>query len=132
MKPSLLVKDLGGLALPAERTAPEGTAREQLVSLIRDNDNRLVPFRAFLVSRLARLEDEEVTHDLLDLYTQRSIPTQLKQTIATALQSRRNGARAPIAKCERVSRDATTRCWRRPKPPMASKRRSAGRLLREC
>lgn len=92
--------DLGGLALPAERTAPEGTAREQLVSLIRDNDNRLVPFRAFLVSRLARLEEEEVTHDLLDLYTQRSIPTQLRQAISTALQSRRNGARFLVAALE--------------------------------
>ena len=89
--------DVGGLALPAERTAPEGSAREQLVSLIRDADNRLVPFRSFLVSRLARLEDEEVTHDLLDLYTQRSIPVQLRQSIATALQSRRNGARFLVA-----------------------------------
>jgi hypothetical protein len=55
-------------------------------------DNRLVPFRAYLVGMLARIEDENVTHDLLDLYTQRSIPTQLKQRIASALQARRNGA----------------------------------------
>lgn len=89
--------DVGGLALPTQRTAPEGSAREQLVALIRDPDNRLVPFRSFLVTRLARLEDEEVTHDLLDLYTQRSIPVQLRQSIATALQSRRTGARFLVA-----------------------------------
>nr|MBK7066396.1 PQQ-binding-like beta-propeller repeat protein [Deltaproteobacteria bacterium] len=95
-----IAMDVGGLALPAERTAPEGSAREQLVSLIRDPDNRLVPLRSFLVTRLARLEDEEVTHDLLDLYTQRSIPVQLRQSIATALQSRRTGARFLVAALE--------------------------------
>jgi outer membrane protein assembly factor BamB len=81
-----------GLTVPAGGTAPEGSVREQLVAMVRDADNRLVPFRAYLVGMLARIEDENVTHDLLDLYTQRSIPVQLKQRIASALQARRNGA----------------------------------------
>lgn len=81
-----------GLSVPAGGAAPEGSVREQLVAMVRDPDNRLVPFRAYLVGVLARIEDENVTHDLLDLYTQRSIPVQLKQRIATALQARRNGA----------------------------------------
>lgn len=84
--------DAEGLAAPTGGVAPEGSVREQLVAMVRDPDNRLVPFRAFLVGLLGRIEDENVTHDLLDLYTQRSIPVQLKQRIATALQARRNGA----------------------------------------
>jgi len=84
--------DLEGLALGPNGTAPEGGVREQLVALVRDADNRLVPFRSFLVGILGRLEAEEVTRDLLDLYTQRSIPGQLRQSVATALQARRTGA----------------------------------------
>lgn len=84
--------DATGLVVRTGGTAPEGSVREQLVAMVRDPDNRLVPFRAYLVGMLARIEDENVTRDLLDLYTQRSIPGQLKQRIATALQARRNGA----------------------------------------
>jgi outer membrane protein assembly factor BamB len=72
--------------------APEGTPRDQLVSLIRDQDNRLVPIRAYLVRLLAARPEQEVTRDLLELYRQRSIPNALKQEIATALRARRNGA----------------------------------------
>ncbi len=89
--------DVEGLALPSGGTAPEGSVREQLVALVRDADNRLVPFRSFLVGVLARREEEEVTRDLLDLYTQRSIPGQLRQSVATALQSRRTGAQFLVA-----------------------------------
>ncbi|MBI5516798.1 MAG: hypothetical protein HY909_23640, partial [Deltaproteobacteria bacterium] len=80
------------LAAPSGGARPEGSVREQLVGLVRDADNRLVPFRVWLVGLLARMPEEEVTRDLLDLYTQRSIPGQLRQGIATALLARRNGA----------------------------------------
>ncbi|MFO0603352.1 MAG: PQQ-binding-like beta-propeller repeat protein [Polyangiales bacterium] len=89
--------DLEGFARPDGGTAPEGTVREQLVSMIREADNRLVPFRSYLVGVLARREEEEVTRDLLDLYSQRSIPAQLRQSVATALQARRSGAQFLVA-----------------------------------
>jgi outer membrane protein assembly factor BamB len=89
--------DVEGLAVPSAGTAPEGSVREQLVALVRDADNRLVPFRSFLVGVLARREEEEITRDLLDLYTQRSIPGQLRQSVATALQGRRAGAQFLVA-----------------------------------
>ena len=89
--------DVEGLAPGDGATAPEGTVREQLVAMIREIDNRLVPFRSYLVGVLARREEEEVTRDLLDLYTQRSIPAQLRQSVATALQARRTGAQFLVA-----------------------------------
>jgi len=89
--------DVEGLARGDGATAPEGSVREQLVSMIREIDNRLVPFRSYLVGVLARREEEEVTRDLLDLYTQRSIPAQLRQSVATALQARRTGAQYLVA-----------------------------------
>lgn len=92
-----IVFDVEGLALPTDGAAPDGGVREQLLTLVRDTDNRLVPFRGFLVTALARRDEEEVTRDLLDLYTQRSIPGQLRQSIATALQSRRTGAQYLVA-----------------------------------
>lgn len=86
--------DLTGFHVPATGAAPapEGTPRDQLVSLIRDQDNRLVPIRGYLVRLLAARPEQEVTRDLLELYRQRSIPNQLRQEIATALRARRNGA----------------------------------------
>ncbi len=89
--------DVEGLARPDGGTAPEGAVREQIVSMIREADNRLVPFRSYLVGVLARREEEEVTRDLLDLYTQRSIPAQLRQSVATSLQARRTGAQFLVA-----------------------------------
>lgn len=89
--------DVEGLARGDAAAAPEGTVREQLVAMIREIDNRLVPFRSYLVGVLARREEEEVTRDLLDLYTQRSIPAQLRQSVATALQARRTGAQFLVA-----------------------------------
>jgi outer membrane protein assembly factor BamB len=87
--------DLGGFRPPSDGAAPapEGNAREQLVSLIRDPDNRLVPIRAFLVRLLARDQAPEVTGDLLDLYRARAIPSTLRTEIAQALRHRRTGER---------------------------------------
>jgi outer membrane protein assembly factor BamB len=89
-----ITTDLAGYRATGQGAAPapEGTPREQLLALIRDSDNRLVPIRAYLVRLLARREEPEVTRDLLELYRQRSIPGQLREEIATALRNRRNGA----------------------------------------
>ncbi len=89
-----IATDLVGFRAPATGAAgpPDGSPRDQLVSLIRDQDNRLVPIRAYLVRLLGARPEQEVTRDLLDLYRQRSIPNALRQEIATALRARRNGA----------------------------------------
>lgn len=90
-----IATDLGGFRPPSTGAmpAPEGNAREQLVTLIRDPDNRLVPVRAFLVRMLARDQAPEVTGDLLDLYRARAIPATLRQEIAQALRQRETGER---------------------------------------
>lgn len=87
--------DLGGFRAPSTGAAPapEGSAREQLVSLVRDPDNRLVPIRGFLVRLLARDQAPEVTGDLLELYRARAIPSTLRTEIATALRQRETGER---------------------------------------
>ncbi|MFO0556878.1 MAG: PQQ-binding-like beta-propeller repeat protein [Polyangiales bacterium] len=87
--------DLGGFRAPSNGAAPapEGNAREQLVSLIRDPDNRLVPIRAFLVRLLARDQAPEVTGDLLELYRARAIPSTLRTEIAQVLRNRETGER---------------------------------------
>jgi outer membrane protein assembly factor BamB len=87
--------DLVGFRPPATGSAPapEGSTRDQLVALIRDADNRLVPIRAFLVKILAKDQAPEVTGDLLDLYRARAIPAALRQEVATALRARETGQR---------------------------------------
>jgi outer membrane protein assembly factor BamB len=90
-----IATDLGGFRPPSTGAlpAPEGSVREQLVSLIRDPDNRLVPIRSFLVRILTRDQSAEVTGDLLDLYRARAIPSTLRQEIAQALRGRESGER---------------------------------------
>ncbi len=87
--------DLVGFRPPSTGAAPapEGSTREQLVSLIRDADNRLVPIRAYLVKLLTKDQAPEVTGDLLDLYRARAIPAALRQEVATALRARETGER---------------------------------------
>ncbi|MCC7538773.1 MAG: PQQ-binding-like beta-propeller repeat protein, partial [Deltaproteobacteria bacterium] len=77
--------------------APEGSAgaapnlRTSLSEIVLDPDNRLVPARAFAIRLLARMEDPEITRDLLDLYAQRSMPGALREEIGRALRARRTG-----------------------------------------
>ncbi len=90
-----IATDLSGYRPPTAgaQPAPEGTPREQLVSLIRDADNRLVPVRAFLVRMLARDPAPEVTGDLLELYRARAIPSTMRQEISQVLRQRETGER---------------------------------------
>ncbi len=90
-----IAHDLAGFRTPSSGAAPapEGNPREQLVSLIRDPDNRLVPIRAFLVRLLTRDQAPEVTGDLLELYRARAIPSTLRTEIAQALRNRETGER---------------------------------------
>ncbi|MDH5493660.1 MAG: PQQ-binding-like beta-propeller repeat protein, partial [Myxococcales bacterium] len=63
-----------------------------LIELAGDPDNRLVPARAFAIQLLARMPEPEITQDLLDLYSQRSMPGALREAIATALRTRGSGS----------------------------------------
>jgi hypothetical protein len=73
---------------------PGGAAqalRSSLAEIALDTDNRLVPARAHAVAQLARLDDPEVTRDLLDVYGASATPPELKRAIASALRERRAG-----------------------------------------
>src|SRR5690606_28966979 len=53
---------------------------------------RLVPARAYAIRELAAMEEPEITRDLLDLYSQQSMPGTLRRAIGAALQTRRAGS----------------------------------------
>lgn len=77
---------------PAGGSPEARPLRQALNELVLDPDNRLVAARAYAVAQLARIEDAEITRDLLDLYQQRSMPGALKEALREALRTRRSGA----------------------------------------
>ena len=89
--------ELDAALLDAPTFAPSGTAgeakdlRTSLTEIALDPDNRLVPARAFAISLLARIQDPEITRDLLDLYAQRAMTNTLREAIGNALRTRRTG-----------------------------------------
>ena len=86
------------VALDAAGFSPGGESgetrplRQSLNEMVVDPDNRLVAARAYAIERLAAIEDEEITRDLLDLYQQQSMPGALKEAIRESLRTRRSGA----------------------------------------
>lgn len=89
--------DIGGSL--SGQSAPTGSndLRASLSAIAVDPDNRLVPARAYAIQTLAALEESEITRDLLDLYAQQSMPSALRQVIASALRTRRTGSEYLIA-----------------------------------
>ncbi|HJL18895.1 MAG TPA: PQQ-binding-like beta-propeller repeat protein [Sandaracinaceae bacterium LLY-WYZ-13_1] len=93
-----LEAELASVAIDAAGFQPGGETgetrplRQTLNEMILDPDNRLVAARAYAVQKLAQIEEEEITRDLLDLYQQRSMPGALKEAIREALRTRRSGA----------------------------------------
>ena len=89
---------IASVALDAAGFEPGGESgevrplRQTLNEMVVDPDNRLVAARAYAIERLASIEEEEITRDLLDLYQQRSMPGALKEAIREALRTRRSGA----------------------------------------
>ncbi len=75
----------------ADPADAERTVRTSLARIAGDPDNRLVPARAFAVELLAKMEEPEITRDLLDLYAQRSTPGALREAIGNALRVREVG-----------------------------------------
>ena len=86
------VFDLAGFAPPSQPVGTVETMRVQLLQVILDQDNRLLPFRQYLVEKLAQLPEAEVTRDILDVYAQRTSPQALKDAARAALASRAEGA----------------------------------------
>lgn len=90
------ISDAGFAASPTagegETTSNAEALRKMLLEMVIDPDNRLVPARVFAVKQLAKMDEPEITRDLLDLYVQRSIPRAIKETIKGVLQERVKGA----------------------------------------
>jgi len=93
--------DVGDFS-PAPNVEPDPadearTLRSSLAEIAGDPDNRLVPARAFAVELLAKMEEPEITRDLLDLYAQRSTPGALREAIGNALRIREVGTEFLVA-----------------------------------
>ncbi|NMC69099.1 MAG: PQQ-binding-like beta-propeller repeat protein [Myxococcales bacterium] len=84
--------DIAGFSPPSQPVGTVGTMRVQLLQVILDQDNRLLPFRQYLIAKLAQLPEPEVTRDILDVYAQRTSPQALKDAARAALASRAQGA----------------------------------------
>ena len=84
--------DVAGFNPPAGPTSPMDSMRVQLLQVILDQDNRLLPFRQYAIGQLALLPDPEVTRDILDVYAQRTSPQARKDSARSALASRAHGA----------------------------------------
>jgi hypothetical protein len=82
----------GGLQPPERRAAEPPDVRQRLQEVIFDPDNRLLPVRNFALRLLTRIEDPEVTQDLLQVTSREGIPEQLRETAAQELASRESGA----------------------------------------
>jgi hypothetical protein len=88
--------DVFGLA--GEGRVPEmRDLKQSLTEVVLDPDNRLVPARGFAVKLMARDPDGGVTRELLDLYSQRSMPGALREAIGAALRARRTGTEHLVA-----------------------------------
>ncbi len=90
--------ELASVAIDAATFAPTGEPgeardlRQSLVEISVHPDNRLVAARGLALTMLARIDEPEITRDLLDLYAQRSMPSALRAAIERALRRRRSGA----------------------------------------
>ena len=90
-KPASVLFHVPGF-VPARDTSPDRPdPRLGLRDIILDNDNRLIPFRAWAVSLLGRLEIPEVTADLMALYADATLPPALQTALTQALQNRTSG-----------------------------------------
>jgi hypothetical protein len=83
--------DVAGFSEGSEPSEATPSLRERLSAVAVDPDNRLVPARAYAILNLAAIDEPEITRDLLDLYSQQSMPGGLRTAIGSALQTRRSG-----------------------------------------
>jgi outer membrane protein assembly factor BamB len=68
------------------------TLRDELVEMILDKDNRLVPIRQFALGFLAKIEEPEVTRDLLTIYMSNTVPEEIKSIARQKILERESGA----------------------------------------
>ncbi len=87
------VLDTGRFVPPFTSPAvAQGPLRQDLINLVLDNDNRLVPIRKYTLGFLAAIPDPEVTKDLLDVYITKGIPQEMKDVARDMLLGRESGA----------------------------------------
>ena len=70
----------------------EKSTREALLEMILDKDNRLVPIRQLALSFLARIQEPEVTRDLLTVYMNKFVPDEMKTVCRQIILERVSGS----------------------------------------
>jgi outer membrane protein assembly factor BamB len=70
----------------------EESIREALLEMILDKDNRLVPIRQYALGFLAKIEEPEVTRDLLTIYMNKAVPEEIKTITRQKILERNSGA----------------------------------------
>lgn len=78
--------------MPVKATTPAIDPVESLKNLILDRDNRLLPIRAYAVGLLAAIPKPEITHTLLEIYSNPASPQMLRLAVVKAIESRTVGA----------------------------------------
>ncbi len=63
-----------------------------LLRLILDNDNRMLPIRAYSALLLGQIPKPEITRDLLKIYSSAGTPKLLKKAVEKAVETRTTGA----------------------------------------
>lgn len=63
-----------------------------LLRLILDNDNRMLPIRAYATHLLAKIPKPVITRDLLKIYADANTPKMLKKAVVRAVETRTVGA----------------------------------------
>ncbi len=83
--------DANGFNTGATGGAP-GDVVDGLKDIILDNDNRMLPIRAYATHLLADIPKPEITRDLLDIYSSPTSPKLLREAVVDAVDARTTGA----------------------------------------
>ncbi|MBI2895453.1 MAG: PQQ-binding-like beta-propeller repeat protein [Deltaproteobacteria bacterium] len=83
--------DAAGFWPGATESTEDVGVRRRLLEVIFDADNRLAPARAFAVDLLAKLGDEEVTGDLIEIAGRRSLAQPIRTAAGQKLLDRQMG-----------------------------------------
>ncbi|MFH1435148.1 MAG: PQQ-binding-like beta-propeller repeat protein, partial [Pseudomonadota bacterium] len=70
----------------------EKSTREALLEMILDKDNRLVPIRQLALGFLAKIQEPEVTRDLMTIYMDKFVPDEMKTVCRQIILERLSGS----------------------------------------
>lgn len=74
-----------------ENDTPPVDLRTALTELALDPDNTMVTSRAYAIRQLAKIDEPEITRDMIDLYVQKSMPSALRLTLEESMLERTQG-----------------------------------------